>query len=179
MINRIFFDLDETLLHTIFDEDPCQKCFEHIDDFDERCSFKKMYTIFNPDAKSLLKFSRDLVGNENVYILTSSLKAYATRLCQAGDFGFRSDQIFSREDLDNHRAVGAYGGSYHLSSKLADPNNVLIDDLPPRNVENKLSFAGIKDWQNRFIAAHPYYGVNFPDNDYADEIIEKLKSLHK
>jgi len=176
MITRIFFDLDETLFHTMVGGEPAQECFTHFDDNNpDLC----MHTIFNPFALPLLEHARNLVGNENVLVLTSSLRFYAERLCAQGGYGFRNDQIFTREDLHEHRYSGAYGAMHDMPSKLADRNNVLIDNLPPRYNDNKLVFTGIRDWQNRYIQVRDYYGENFPNDSWADDIMEKLNELHK
>lgn len=177
MIYKIFFDLDECLFHTILGGKAPQECFTHFDDENPDMPY---HTIFNPLGYPAIEYARSLVGNENVLVLTSSLRWYAERLCAAGEFGFRNDQIFTREDLHEHRYSGAWStGTIQVSHNgLANPNNVLIDNLPPRYNENKMSFIGIRDL-TRYIQVRDYYGVNFPDDSFADDIIERLNELHK
>jgi hypothetical protein len=177
MISRIFFDLDETLFHTIVGGSPPEQ--EHFEHWCEVNVGLRMFTIFNPLAYPLLEHARNLVGNENVLVLTSSLRFYAERLCERGGYGFRSDQIFTREDLHEHRYSGAYGMGYTIPGNLADENNVLIDNLPPRENDQKIVYLGIRDWRNRYIQVRDYFGVNFPNDSWADDIIEKLNELHK
>ena len=71
-IANIFFDLDETLLHTVFKK-PKQKHFE----FSFGNETQKYYVIIRPCATELIEFARKLVGSERVFILTSSAEDYA------------------------------------------------------------------------------------------------------
>jgi hypothetical protein len=112
-----------------------------------------------------------LVGHENVFILTTSTRPYARSVNVAGGFGFRDDQIFSREDIEKHYIHDAYVGCSH-----AHEDNVLIDNLPSRENENKIRFVGIHD-MHRYIKVRDYYGVNFPDETWLAYIKFKLSSM--
>lgn len=159
MIKRIFFDLDETLLHTVLGEHPGQTCYMH-----ENVSYIRdtpYFTIFRPDANDLIQFARDLVGKENVYILTAAIREYAIILNDAGGFGFSEDRIFAREDQEkySHRS-NMYGSIIYAENKeISDENNVLIDNLSSRYNEGKCSFIGMKDYHN-YIKVNDYYGAN-------------------
>lgn len=173
MIKRIFFDLDECLLHTIIGDQPEQDCFSFRLDLDG----PMYHTIFRPEALPLLSYARDLVGHDNVYVLTTSVRDYAHTIIDAGGFNFEKDQIFTREDIESHYWPTAYGGGiYGKCEKIADENNVLIDNLPPRHNEKKSIFIGIRD-MNRYIEVHDYYGVNFPNDKFSNNIKERLKEL--
>ena len=158
MIKRIFFDLDETLLHTIVGNHPNQECYTHKDN-----SRESYFTIFRPDARDLISFARELVGKENVYILTAATRSYAHELNSAGCFDFDHDHIFAREDQDRyaHKVQLAYGSDYIYAENkdIADPENVLIDNLPERYNEGKCSFIGMRDI-SRYIKVNDYYGAN-------------------
>jgi FMN phosphatase YigB (HAD superfamily) len=173
MIHKIFFDLDETLLHTEVNNDPGQECFVH--KFDG--SDKTYYTIFRPSALSLLAFARELVGNENVYALTTGTRDYAERLNEVGKFGWSNEQIIAREDIDAHQWYGAYGQvNCNQHKTLANSRNVLIDNLPSRENEKKMSLIGIGI--PRYIKVDFYWGVNFPDDPFEEDVKEALTRLH-
>lgn len=176
MITRIFFDLDECLLHSEYGgRKPEQECFSFADDeYPDRF----YHTIFNPLSYPVLDHARKLVGADSVYVLTSSIRWYAQKVCAAGNFGFRPEQIFTREDLHEHRVAGAYGASIQIPHPLAHANNVLIDNLPPRYNQDKMSFLGMMN-SLRYIQVRDYYGVNFPDDCFADDIIERLNQIHE
>jgi len=151
-----------------------QNCFVHSFDDVPGVVF---HTIFRPQARDLIEHCRKLVGVDNVYILTSSLREYAHRLNIAGKFRFAEDHIFTREDLRKHEYATAYGGTAYVGNKdILDENNVLIDNLPPRQNEGKCAFIGIRG-QSHYIEVPGYYGVNFPNDQFLPNIIEKLKEL--
>lgn len=177
MIKRIFFDLDETLLHTSVNGHPGQDC--HVFTFDDDPGIT-YYTIVRPEATEILAKARELVGDSNVYVLTTSRRDYATLLNELGKLGFPKEQIFTREDLDAHRMATAYGGSATIpSTLLADLNNVLIDNLHPRYNENKCSFIGIQGSGPNYIQVRDYYGVHFPNNDFIHSIMQALYTLNE
>lgn len=171
MIKRIFWDIDETLIHTevgSFGEGYDEKHFILPDDPHD------YYTVIRPSSHSLIRFSRELVGKDNVYILTTSTRDYAERINELADWGFPTSQIFAREDLHEHR----YSGSATSSNRaIADPNNVLIDNLPIRHNQNKCSFIGLVD-SDRYLRVDDYYGINFPNETFEEDAKEFLTQLH-
>lgn len=173
MITRIFFDLDETLLHTEINHDPEQECFVHT--FDGEPS-KTYYTIIRPCAARLVQFACDLVGKENVYVLTTSTRDYALRMNDFGKLGFEDDHIISRETIEAHEYTGAYGATNCGRHKLANMHNVLIDNLPPRYNESKCAMMSV--FGERYIKVQDYYGVNFPNDDFEKTIEDTLIRLH-
>lgn len=175
MIKRIFFDLDECLLHSSVNTCPDQSCFVHKFDNEPNSTH---YTIFRPEAKDIIAFARNLIGADNVYVITTSTHDYAHRMNEAGGFGFAKDHIFTHEDLRAHEWPTAYGGrAYGICQKIADENNVLIDNLPPRENEKKCVFIGIRD-MDRYIEVRDYYGVNFPDDPFFKRVTDKLTELN-
>lgn len=173
MIHKIFFDIDETLLHTEVNHDPGQECFVHT--FEG--SLKTYYTIFRPSARRILDFARELVGNENVYALTTATRDYAERLNAVGNFGWRNDQILTREDIEAHQWYGAYGSvNCNQHKTLANCRNVLVDNLPSRENEKKMALIGIGI--PRYIKVEFYWGVNFPDDTFEEDVKQALTQLH-
>jgi hypothetical protein len=174
MIKRIFWDIDETLIHTSpspFEEGTQYEQFSLPDDL------ATYYTIIRPCSKSLIQYSRDLVGKDNVYILTTSKHDYANEVNRLADWGFEPDHILTREVIDEHRYATAYGSSASYQHKLADPNNVLIDNLPPRYNENKMILIGIKS--DRYLQIRDYYGVDFSDETFQEDVMEFLTAKNK
>lgn len=169
MIKNIFIDYDESIIYSSTIK-PNQDCISF--EIDETT----YYTIIRPCAKRLIEFSRELVGSENVFILTTSIREYAQKVNELALFGFRNDQILAREDINAHHYATAYGGSVTVPHKLADPNNVLIDNLPPQCNGSKNSLIGI-DW-TRYFHCRDYYGVNFPDDSFEEDVKSFLTSLH-
>lgn len=172
MIKHIFFDLDETLIYTSF-APPEQK---HMQFTLTSTGPAYYYTIFRPCAKPLIEFARELVGNENVMVLTTSTEDYANTINTLGEFGFSPDQIFPREMLEKFAYPGAYGATCYYSKKdIADENNVLIDNLPPTHNKSKMTFLGIGN--ERYIQCRDYYGVNFPNDTFESDVKKRLAEL--
>ncbi len=180
MINNIYFDLDQCLLHSSVNVDPKQSCLVHnYNDWDDRK--RKMvdntyYTIIRPCAKGLFDFARGLIGEDRVYILTDSVLDYATTINNHAQF-VDPTKLLTREDIDRHKVFGAYGGSNILQHSTADRNNVLVDNLPSRYNERKTSFLGIMD-HSRYLQVRDYWGVNFPDDPFEEDVKQFLNKLH-
>jgi hypothetical protein len=170
MIKRIFWDIDETLIHS------SNIPFENQEQNVIILNDEVISTIIRPVAIKVLQFSRNLVGAENVYILTASSKNYAEEINQQGNFGFNDDQILSREDMEkNYYHNGPYGmGHTSPHSELADKNNVLIDNLPSMYNTDKMSFIGINS--SRYLQIRDYYGVNYNNEDekFVSQVIDFL-----
>lgn len=174
MINRIYWDIDETLIHTMM-RPPEQK---HISFSLEDGVY---YTIIRPCAKELIDYSRSLVGHANVHILTSATYDYATEINRIADWGFRPEEIFAREDMNKHTLSRPtiYGSSmYEVNPHIyAHKNNVLIDNLPARGNDIKTSFIGIDPTTN-YLKVHDYYGVNnLGEADFVKQVKEFLDEV--
>ena len=155
MINKIFFDLDETLVYVSWAVELGQthKTFL-LDELEYNC-------IARPCAQRLIEFARMLVGEKNVFILTTATLEYAREVNRIEEFGFDDDHILAREELEKHEYATAYGGFATLPSVHAHPDNVLIDNLPPRTNWNKVSFLGIgPNYQTNYWKVNDYLGVN-------------------
>lgn len=173
MINKIFWDIDETLIHTLLD-DPKQ---DHVA-FSLGDSYT-YYTIIRPCSHELIRFSRELVGEENVHILTTATRDYAEKVNELAGWGFDPNDIFAREDQEASMVwvSTAYGGRYGsiIPHEYANPNNVLIDNLPRRQNEGKIQFIGIQKTQDtNYLKIDDYYGVNFPEDPFEEDVKEFL-----
>lgn len=171
MIKRIFQDLDECILHTQVNTEVDQTHVQFVLSED----MHTYRTIIRPCAKELFAYYNDLVGKENVYILTTATKEYAEALNRLGEFGLDADHIFAREDMQkNSYSTGMYGGNSLMAAHtLADIDNVLIDNLPWRYNNCKMDF--MKITTNNYHQTAEYYGVNFPDDLFFEKIQKFLK----
>jgi hypothetical protein len=156
--------------------DPEQENFSFIlDDY-----YGTHYTIVRPCAKRVIDFARELVGAENVYILTIAIRPYALKINELAKWGFSEENIISREDIVNHSYATAYGGSATSPHKTASINNVLIDNLPPRQNGTKIDFIGLgRNYQDNYLQVRDYYGVNFADDPFEENVKKFLNEKHK
>ena len=173
LFKRIFFDNDNTLSHASYE------AFEDQPYLTIPTMHGDIYTILRPVAKDLLQFSRDLVGFDNVYMLTTATGEYAKAFNEKAELGFEDHQIIAREDIEKYFVPGAYGGGYIIpNDEIANPNNVLIDNLPPRYNTDKMSLIGINS--ARYLEVDDYYGVspNNKDQIFVKEVKEFLQLLN-
>lgn len=152
-LNKFFFDLDSTLIHSLYDEPEQEHIFFTVsNDF---------YTIIHPQAVSTINYVRQLLGKDNVYILTAAIREYADRVNELAGFGFDEDHIFAREDMENNEAYGAYGGKHIISHALANKGNMIVDNLPFHHNLDKIQFMGIS--RENYLNVPDYFGVNTTD----------------
>jgi FMN phosphatase YigB (HAD superfamily) len=171
MIKNIFFDLDETLAF-MDSSDPKQEHYPFTTEHGET-----YYAILRPKAKEVIAFARALVGIENVYILTAATKDYACNANRVLDLGFPEAHIFAREDVRAHRAQIGYGYGILPHGTLAYKNNILIDNLPPRENTEKIDFLGMHNWQDTYIKVPDYYGANYSGYDFEEHVCGELTNL--
>ena len=167
MIKRIFFDLDHTLIYS----STVKTNQEHLKIYLDCGEF--YYTVVRPSAKNVIEFARDLVGDDNVFILTASTKDYATEICKKANFGFPASHIHSREDLENYTFCGAYGAEhYMMNPNIGDKNNVLIDNLSPLQNMDKMCYIDIGS--NNYLQVQDYYGTNNKEDEFFTKVSEFL-----
>jgi len=176
MIQAIFWDLDECILYTdVNDTDVNDPGQEHISfTLDE--SPLQYFTIIRPCALELIKFSRNLVGHNNVYILTTSTENYANKINELAGFGFASDHIFHRETIQKAWYSAAYGGGSTAPCNVASKENVLIDNLPSKENYSKMNLIGIN--RDRYLKVDDYYGCNYPEDPFEDDVKKFLTTKH-
>lgn len=178
MINKIYFDADETLIYTMINK-PDQDHVQFILDGDSTV----YHTIIRPCSHELIRFARELVGKENVHILTTATRDYAESVNRLAGWGFDPKDIFAREDQHKmvsytHTAYGGYQRDY-TPHEYANPNNVLIDNLFPRENEGKIAFIGINQtFRDNYMKIDDYYGVNFPEDPFEQDVKEFLTARH-
>jgi hypothetical protein len=172
MINRIFWDIDETLIHTTLRKPNQKHVSFSLDD-------GMYYTFIRPCSKALIDFSRELVGADRVHILTTATRDYAREVNRLADWGFKNEDIFSREEIAKHfRSFPAAWGGYHNECDphiYAHKDNVIIDNLRPRENERKIAFIGINStYETNYLKINDYYGVEYKDSDFEQEVKEFL-----
>jgi hypothetical protein len=167
MIKRVFQDIDECILHTF--------CGLNIDDglkyveFDLEDDHTIYRTVFRHCAKELFEYYNSVVGKDNVYILTSATRNYAQTLNKLGEFGLDNDHIISREDIKQHTFVGGWGGdSCSIQHKLANKDNVLIDNLPYNYNTNKTDMMQIHP--KNYHHTRDYYGAEYYEESFFEDI---------
>lgn len=170
-INYIFIDLDETLISTVY---PAPKQ-EHIS-FVLGTPPLQYFSIIHPRALDLIEFSRNLVGYNNVYILTIATKDYAIKVNELAKFRFEEDHILHRQTVTTHWSSTAYGGGVTYPCVLADKKNVLIDNLPWNYNTNKIDLIGIH--KDRYFQCNDFYGEAYIDDTFFEDATEFLTRLH-
>lgn len=180
MIKRIFIDLDECVLHTTETEaihrkdmvKPIPYMFEWNGIKYTRWVYERTF------AKELFEFAKSVVGLKNVFILTTSVTPYAHALNEKLGFGVLPENIMAREDIEKFKVSGCYGSeSYLCCDIVADPNNILIDNLPPIYNTKKINVIGIVDLDNYFQIPEFYYGESDAD-EIRDRVFAFIKSKH-
>lgn len=175
MINRIFWDIDETLIHSEYYDFP-QKTFSILLDDGE------YFVAIRPCAQRLIEFSRELVGKENVHILTTARKDYAELINEKAGWGFSGEDILSREIINAHTFSSSMGYcsfddvNPHI---FAHKDNILIDNLPPRENQKKIALIGI--WptlETNYFQIRDWYGVNFPNDPFENQVKTFLMETH-
>jgi hypothetical protein len=178
---NVFIDLDETLVSSIYCSSEKRRN-DYIANYIllDSCSFvlaedSGWYVSFlRPIALQLINFCENLVGEDNVYILTASVEDYAKAINKGLGLGFKENQIYSREHIHYSSATGDY------VPKFKGANNILIDNLQYRD-HCQLMFGGSKV---RFLDGLPrekYIQVNQFEVDYYYDLgendhLEELKT---
>jgi hypothetical protein len=176
MIKRIFQDLDEAFIYSEVFEESIDIIPDDNNLFQKKTKEGILFqlssahghtafeTAVRPCAGKLFNFYRKLVGKDNVYILTTSVKEYARLVCKLAEWEVDEDHIIAREDINNY------------IHELADDRNVLIDNLPFLENGIKCHMMGIGF--NNYIKLPDYYGWNADDKIFEQSIKKTLNKLH-
>lgn len=165
MINKIFWDNDECLISAYL----FYKGEEEFDfDVGIRIENETYHIKVNPYAWKMLEFSRNLVGAENVWMITTGTRDYAEAVISSCDFRFPSNQILTREDINAMDDLIKFYPEYINPHK--NKNNVLIDNLAPRYNEKKMRVLGIDS--DNYCQVYDYYGV--PNEEFEQTITDFL-----
>ena len=171
MIKRIFQDLDECILHTFANAMPYEG--EKYVQFELTDDMHIYRSVIRPCAKELFEYYNSVVGKDNVYILTSATRDYAETLNRLGEFGLDEHHIFAREDIQQYRVSLGWSGEGVVPLPIADPNNVLIDNLPPRDNWTKMDMMGIVT--KNYHQTPEYYGNNLSEDNFLAGIKKFIK----
>ena len=175
---NIFLDLDETLISSVYCSSKkfMQDYISTYIDY-ESCSFilpesSGFYVTFlRPIAFDIIEYCENLVGEENVYVLTASTDDYSNALNKGLGLGFKPEEIYHRELIYYARASG------DIVEKFKDSDNILIDNLSHRDhasptpYGSKGEFLGGLDRDryvqiNPFSIDHVWHGFKENDRDY-------------
>lgn len=168
MIDCVFWDLDETLIHSMTDDNG-DFDFTVVYDQGLWSTIDTYYVKVRQGSKDVIDYSRNLVGHKNVFILTAAVYEYAFDICNKADFGFNREQIISREQIKFF--------AKRNESKYKNENNVLIDNLHVLDNQDKLKVIGIK--KDRYLNIEGFYGNEIPGDTFKQDCIEFLNSMNK
>lgn len=171
MIKNIFFDIDETLIHSSYHKPSFRNDYLSLKFVEGR----DLYTLVRPCADKIIQYAKNLVGFENVYILTTATREYAEQVNDGAGWNFDVTSIFTREDL---RDATTQNGITIPHPTLAHPNNVIIDNLPKRYNSNKIAYIGIS--VNRYFHVDDYYGADDEDLEqfFYEDVVEFLNNTN-
>ena len=124
--NKLFWDLDETMVHSMYANNEAhadqliELYGEHWKGVKFRLRNDGWYVSFlRNSTMRLLEFTRELLGKENVFILTAGTQDYVLWVNTHVGLGFDPNtNIFSREDVARQE----------VCPKFKDTFNVLIDN---------------------------------------------------
>ena len=166
---KVFFDLDETLIHSRTYKPRTQESF-----FSFSINKEKFWTSIRPSAKEVIDFARQQVGHENVYILTVASYDYAHRICNSQNWGFLPDYIIARETIKRYTIeVPMMYTMERVVSRhpLAHESNILIDNLPPKHNDDKTNLMGINP-VTHYLQIEEYLGYNIEhqENTFKEQV---------
>jgi hypothetical protein len=158
MINGIYFDLDECLIRSIAAAKN-QVCPP--DCLELNFERERYFTRVRPAAKELIQFARELIGADNVFILTHGTLDYASLINDLANFGFPYQQVITREDWGHWNRY--YAGQTPYQN--ADWRNVLIDneDYFEERASKKMLYLNID--RDRYFKVRPYLGHTLPETE--------------
>lgn len=180
----IFWDVDETLVYTsVFSRNEKTENYKKhsVKDLPYREFYLSdkdpflYFSILRPSALELLEYSRLLVGQNNVYTLSTGTEKYIKTLNREFRFGFRDENIFTRENIDSMRG----------SELFKETFNVLIDNLTyydhRTGGRNKIKFLNNLSYKNYIcIPEFTIYGFSEKDeNELFDNISKKITEIIK
>ncbi len=172
MINCIFLDLDQCLIYGAFPTETIPMKEDFIVDLE---SGEMYFAFVRNGAKEVIEFSRQLVGEENVFILTNSRREYALRMNKEADFGFSPKNIIARENYCKPTMAGYC--AVHPTHEKYSKKNVLIDDYDFEMNPVKNNFIGRIESKNYF-KCKAFKGINCKKDNFAEKVIDFLKEKH-
>jgi hypothetical protein len=170
MIKNIFFDIDETLIHSSYGKPYFRNDYLTL----KFAEGRDLYTLVRPCADKIIQYAKNLVGFENVYILTTSTREYAEQVNDGAGWNFDVASIFTREDLRD----ATLNGTTIAHPTLAHTENVIIDNLPKRYNETKIAYIGISE--DRYCRVDDYYGAHDEDLEqfFYEDVVKFLNNCN-
>jgi hypothetical protein len=181
MINKIFFDIDETLIHTAVSADYIEEFHaapkKHV--FCCEGDLHTYHSCIRPCSNELIDLARELVGFDDVYILTQATKDYACEINVGAGWEFADANIIARADIN------AFTSAYLASPQNAvhdvyDTSNVLIDNLPYYENRWKMRLIGIDNDKHKsnYLDVDDYFGDNSDDQEFKEMVMKFLTTKH-
>lgn len=165
MINAVHYDLDNTLCY--FKIEPSGYPHIHI-----QCGLdlNNHYGLIRPSSYSVINYARNLIGGDNVYLFTKSLKEYAREVNRIADWGFKEENILARKDYFDFQDEQIRNPEYR--HPLANECNILVDNLPFYANVTKSALLGIKE--DRYFQIEDF-SDKFDDPNFEEQVINFLK----
>lgn len=161
----IFVDLDETLIYATFGgvsrpvvDGTAISCIALPDYKSAAIDF---YRVRLRDGARMLLEELRAIAPENVRMLTAATRPYAEAINILYQFGFRTDEIYSREDMQSDKLIA--------SEKMPVGDVYLIDNLPRYENRIKIDYLrGIAEGDIRYIKVGEYFGDVESDFAFGD-----------
>lgn len=161
MPKYIFVDLDETLISATYAGHVCPDvggmAISYIQLIDNETEEVDYYRVRLRDGARMLLDELRAVAPEHVRLLTAATRPYAEAINTLYQFGFSTDDIHSREDMQAGK----------LTARDFPAGDVyLIDNLPRHENRIKIDYLrGITDGDINYIKVGEYFG--HIENDFA------------
>lgn len=172
METKIWLDLDDTLIKSFYIENDIfyddLKNSKQTKHHRNECHTGYL-TFLRPIGDEIIKYSKELVGSENVYILTAASRNYALDIVREMVINISFSNIMTRDELDEFR----------VDRVKQEGTNILIDDLPYYDNYHKLNYLDIPKNLERYIQIAPYSPFNSNEKEITslEEIKVKLKEV--
>ena len=159
MNNKLFFDLEETLVSTTINNEV---------ESDLLISYgKKMraYTNIRPGAVEAIERSIRSVGFFDVHLITESYKDYVSELCRLGKLSFYQRNIIS----DVKRVMD-------LGDDVNESNNYLVSSRDFDPSDRKCRLLGIKD-EDSYLKVKPYLSGD-DDSCFLESVVNQISKIN-
>jgi hypothetical protein len=170
----LFLDYDECLVNSLWVPD-IKTAEEYLDVYGEYWrgedfllpNNERYVSFLRNSTKDILTFSRQLFGNENVYLLSTGTKPYVETSAEKLDLGFQSENIFGRGEL----------WQLNPHPDFAETYNILVDNefySFHRGRQGKISFLNELEREN-YIQVPPFSIFGAEDReDYFEWLSDKI-----
>jgi len=171
---NIHIDFDETLVYSTYCRDS-----EHAQDLKDLYHFFESVSVdfdwgecyvslLRSFSRELIRFCKDLVGDDNVYICSIGARDYVTKVTEKFNLGIPKERINARGDIAN----GKFDGK---------GENILIDNFHySYHFRDKIPFLKLDD-PDRLIKVNHFYGSidEIDENDHFTEIKTRIQSVYE